>query len=103
MKSYLSLIFAVISLPTIANTITTPTKPIVAIDASEMNKRVCYYQDLAYSDGAILQVGEHYMVCSAANSFETNGVLKWNPLDEQATQETETKANTKAVKRHSTN
>ena len=35
--------------------------------------------------GAILQVGEHYMTCDRANDFETNGALKWIPL-EQANQ-----------------
>jgi len=39
--------------------------------------RVCYYQDKAYSLGAILQVGEYYMICHPANKFETNGALKW--------------------------
>lgn len=64
-----------------ANTITTPAKTVIGINASEIAKRVCYYQDQAYSDGAILQVGEHYMVCKAANDFETNGALKWVQLD----------------------
>tara|TARA_Y100001956_G_scaffold78566_1_gene90514 strand:+ start:2049 stop:2339 length:291 start_codon:yes stop_codon:yes gene_type:complete len=58
-----------------------PNKAIVGIgvDASQVTKRVCYYQDQAYSLGAILQVGEHYMICQAANDFETNGSLSWAP------------------------
>ncbi|MBU2897832.1 DUF1496 domain-containing protein [Vibrio hepatarius] len=66
---------------TLAYIVTTPGKPVVAIDASNASKRVCYYQDQAYSLGAILQVGEHYMTCDRANDFETNGALKWIPLD----------------------
>ncbi|AXN30967.1 MULTISPECIES: DUF1496 domain-containing protein [Vibrio] len=66
-----------------ANVITTPGKAVIAIDGSEAAKRVCYYQDQGYSLGAILQVGEHYMICTEANDFETNGALKWAPLNSQ--------------------
>tara|TARA_Y100001956_G_C3952303_1_gene113192 strand:- start:34 stop:345 length:312 start_codon:yes stop_codon:yes gene_type:complete len=103
MKSTLPLLLATVSLPALANTISTPATPVIGINASEVAKRVCYYQDQAYSDGAIIQVGEHYMVCSSANSFETNGALKWNPLDQQAARQAEEKTETKAVKRYSTN
>ncbi|WP_159738897.1 DUF1496 domain-containing protein [Vibrio atypicus] len=60
-----------------------PNKAVVGIgvDVSQVSKRVCYYQDQAYSLGAILQVGEHYLKCQAANDFETNGQLMWFELD----------------------
>lgn len=103
MKSILPLLLTAVTLPAMANTINIPANPVVGINASEVAKRVCYYQDQAYSDGAIIQVGEHYMVCSSANSFETNGALKWNQLDEQAARQAEEKTKTKAVKRYSTN
>lgn len=67
-----------------AKVITTPgEKPLVALDGSDIAKRVCYYQDQAYSLGAIVQVGDHYMVCKETNSFETNGALKWATLEEK--------------------
>lgn len=64
----------------------TPRKVVVGInanDVSNMGKRVCFYQDMAYSLGAILQIGEHELICKEANHFETNGQLKWFPLTPQ--------------------
>ncbi|GLT19296.1 hypothetical protein GCM10007938_30780 [Vibrio zhanjiangensis] len=83
--SLLALLF-VVSGSVSSNIITTPGKPVViGIDGSHAGKRVCYYQDQAYSLGAVLQVGDHYITCDRANDFETNGALKWIPL-EQANQ-----------------
>ncbi|MCL9782704.1 YnjH family protein [Vibrio sp. S4M6] len=53
----------------------------VVVNAQNMKSRVCYYQDQAYSLGAILQVGKFYMVCNPANKFETNGALKWEAYE----------------------
>ncbi|CAK4067412.1 DUF1496 domain-containing protein [Vibrio sp. 16] len=58
----------------------------IGVDANQVGKRVCYYQDQAYSLGAILQVGEHYLICQAANKFETNGSLLWEPYTPQQTE-----------------
>ncbi|MEI2563297.1 DUF1496 domain-containing protein [Vibrio metoecus] len=60
---------------------TTTTLPVVVGD--DIAKRVCYYQDQAYSEGAVIVVGEIYLVCQRANDFETNGPLKWLPLNGQ--------------------
>ncbi|KHT52787.1 DUF1496 domain-containing protein [Vibrio sinaloensis] len=57
----------------------------IGVDANQVGKRVCYYQDQAYSLGAILQVGEHYLICQAANKFESNGSLLWEPYTPQQT------------------
>jgi len=105
MKSYIILLLATLSLPLFANTIiTTPAKPIIGINASEVSKRVCYYQDQAYSDGAIIQVDEYYVICSAANDFETNGALKWHSIDEhEAAESPNQKPAGKPVKRYSVN
>lgn len=64
-----------------AKIIATPSKPIVAVDGSSIGKRVCYYQDQAYSIGSILQIGDHYLICKEQNDFETNGALMWHQLD----------------------
>ncbi|MGC9423073.1 DUF1496 domain-containing protein [Vibrio sp.] len=45
-------------------------------------QRVCYYQDKAYSEGAILPIGQTVLICQRANKFETNGSLKWHPINE---------------------
>lgn len=105
MKPYLLLVCAAMSLPTLANTvITTPGRAIVGVNAGEVAKRVCYYQDQAYSDGAILQIDQYYIICTAANDFETNGALKWRQLNESsAAAAVETNPNSKPVKRYSTN
>ncbi len=57
--------------------------PIVTLNADKVGERICYYNDRAYSFGAIIQVGDYYMECKAANDFETNGPLKWQQIDSQ--------------------
>ncbi len=54
--------------------------PVVTLDADTLGERVCYYDNHAYSFGAIIQVGDYYMECKAANDFETNGPLKWHRM-----------------------
>lgn len=104
MTRLLLLTLSLLSVPCLANIITTPAKPVIGINASELTKRVCYYQDQAYSDGAILQAGEHYMVCKEANDFETNGALKWVQLGSEAVPAQEAIEQTpKAGKRYSVN
>jgi hypothetical protein len=83
MKLLLILITILAATPLNAKVSSTSNRAIIAVDGSNVAKRVCYYQDKAYSLGAILQVGDHYMVCKEANDFETNGALKWVPLEAQ--------------------
>lgn len=63
---------------------TTTQLPLVVND--DIAKRVCYYQDQAYSEGAVIQIGEIYLACQRANDFETNGALKWLPLNGHASE-----------------
>nr|WP_236688463.1 DUF1496 domain-containing protein [Vibrio renipiscarius] len=58
----------------------TPSKAAVIVDGSALNQRVCYYQDHAYSLGAVIEVGNTIIRCGEANEFETNGHLKWVTL-----------------------
>ncbi|WP_165310952.1 DUF1496 domain-containing protein [Vibrio ziniensis] len=83
MPKYFTLILALLSPLSMAETVTTPAASVPVIIDGNMGKRVCYYQDQAYSEGALLQVGELYMVCQAANKFETNGQLKWVQLNNE--------------------
>ncbi|MEF1290786.1 DUF1496 domain-containing protein [Vibrio sp. M260118] len=104
MKLYIASLIALLSLPVMANTTSLPAKPVIGINASEVGKRVCYYQDQAYSNGAIIQIDEYYMICSAANTYEKNGVLKWNRLDDfQAEKATQQPQSEKPKKRYSVN
>lgn len=102
MIRYLLGSIALISTAVFANTITTPGKAVIGINAAEVGKRVCYYQDKVYSDGAILQVGPHYMICTNANDFETNGSLKWIQLQSgDAASQSESAEQSESVKRYS--
>ena len=38
---------------------------------------VCYYDDKAYTTGAVINVEGVLLMCTAENDFETNGSLKW--------------------------
>ena len=82
MKKFISAALLILSPVVIAKTISTPAAVPVVVDGN-VGKRVCYYQDQAYSEGALLQVGELYMICQAANKFETNGQLKWVQLENE--------------------
>ncbi|WP_000920718.1 YnjH family protein [Vibrio mimicus] len=68
---------------------TATTLPVVIGD--DIAKRVCYYQDQAYSEGAVILVGEVYLSCQRVNDFETNGPLKWLPLNGQTSEATKPK------------
>ncbi|EGA70264.1 hypothetical protein VISI1226_13571 [Vibrio sinaloensis DSM 21326] len=73
----------------------------VGVNANTVAQRVCYYQDQAYSEGAMLQVGDHIIQCASANDFETNGALKWQPIDKNHSPQIEQTDG--AVKRYKVN
>lgn len=82
-----------------ANTsVSTSHKAIIGINAAEIGQRVCFYQDMAYSSGAIIQVGEHFLICQNENNFETNGALKWASLPSE-TETSSEPSSSKTVKR----
>ncbi|WKY60265.1 DUF1496 domain-containing protein [Vibrio sp. SNU_ST1] len=56
--------------------ISTPTKAVV-VTQNGSQQRVCYYNDKAYSVGAVVEVSGVVIKCAAENSFETNGSLGW--------------------------
>ncbi|ENM5720203.1 YnjH family protein [Vibrio mimicus] len=68
-----------------------PTTTLPVVIGDDIAKRVCYYQDQAYSEGAVILVGEVYLSCQRANDFETNGPLKWLPLNGQTSETTKPK------------
>ncbi|PTO98249.1 DUF1496 domain-containing protein [Vibrio sp. 10N.286.48.B8] len=57
--------------------ISTPAKAAVVVTQSGSQQRVCYYNDRAYSVGAIVEVSGVVIKCAAENDFETNGALGW--------------------------
>ncbi|EKO3957200.1 YnjH family protein [Vibrio fluvialis] len=66
-----------------ANTVSTSTQQNTLLMDGSIGKRVCYYEDKAYSEGSVVQIGQVYMVCQRANDFETNGPLKWVVLQQE--------------------
>ncbi|MDE1263103.1 DUF1496 domain-containing protein [Vibrio aestuarianus] len=70
-----------------AKVISTPSNPLVVTGTGKSQQQVCYYNDKAYSIGAVLQVGEVYMLCKEANDFEKNGALRWAILEKTKQEE----------------
>ena len=58
-------------------TISMPAKAAVVVTQSGSQQRVCYYNDKAYSLGAVVDVSGVLIRCAAENDFETNGALGW--------------------------
>lgn len=83
-KTRLILLSSLIAFPWISNAkvVSTPNTAVVVGVGSDIGKRVCYYQDKSYSVGALLKVGDYYMICKAENAYETNGALKWFTLEQ---------------------
>ncbi|EEX42047.1 YnjH family protein [Vibrio furnissii] len=65
------------------NTASTSNQHNTLLMDGNLGKRVCYYDDKAYSEGSVLQIGAVYMICQRANDFETNGPLKWVLLQQE--------------------
>ncbi|MBY6196158.1 YnjH family protein [Vibrio hangzhouensis] len=71
------------SSPSVAKTITTPGADVgaaVLLSDSKLGKRVCYYNDKAYSLGSVINVEGIVLQCVAEQDFEMNGQLKWKQL-----------------------
>ncbi|MCY9854217.1 YnjH family protein [Vibrio mediterranei] len=71
------------AMPSSAKTITTPGADVgaaVLLSDSKLGKRVCYYNDKAYSLGAVINVEGVVLQCVAEQDFEMNGQLKWKQL-----------------------
>lgn len=78
LKCFVILTSAFCSISVSANKIiSTPAKAAVVVTQSTSQKRVCYYNDKAYSVGAIVEVTGVVIKCAAENDFETNGALGW--------------------------
>ncbi len=60
-----------------AKTYGTPDSKALVVADGKLGQRTCYYDDKAYSVGAVIKVDELIFVCANENDFETNGSLKW--------------------------
>ncbi|PSW42549.1 DUF1496 domain-containing protein [Photobacterium leiognathi subsp. mandapamensis] len=75
-----------ISLPTQAKTYSIANTPEIVpsiefnLDGQATNQRLCFYEDKAYSLGAIIAIDGVKLECVDENSIETNGRLMWKKL-----------------------
>ncbi|PHZ60725.1 hypothetical protein CRG86_003640 [Photobacterium leiognathi] len=75
-----------LSLPTHAKTYSIANTPEIEpsiefnLDGQVTNQRLCFYEDKAYSLGAIIAIDGVKLECVAENSIETNGRLMWKKL-----------------------
>lgn len=65
------------------NNISTPVKSAVVVSHKNANSRVCYYDDKAYSLGAVLEISGVVIQCAEQNDFETNGALSWKEVEKK--------------------
>jgi hypothetical protein len=61
---------------------TAESKALVVADG-KLGQRLCYYDDKAYTVGAVIKVDDVLIECTAENDFETNGSLKWVVLNKK--------------------
>ncbi|WP_318519040.1 DUF1496 domain-containing protein [Photobacterium leiognathi] len=80
------LVMMFISLPTQAKTYSIANTPEIEpsiefnLDGQATNQRLCFYEDKAYSLGAIIAIDGVKLECVIENSIETNGRLMWKNL-----------------------
>ncbi|WP_112479241.1 YnjH family protein [Vibrio variabilis] len=79
----LAIVGAMVASAVSAKVITTPGSDVgaaVLLSDSKLGKRVCYYNDKAYSLGSVINVEGVVLQCVAEQDFEMNGQLKWKAL-----------------------
>ncbi|CAE6919053.1 hypothetical protein ACOMICROBIO_GDFFDHBD_01869 [Vibrio sp. B1REV9] len=72
-----SMVSVLFSSAAMAKSYSTPDAKALIVADSKLGQRVCYYDDKAYTTGAILNVEGVLLLCTNENEFETNGALKW--------------------------
>ena len=60
-----------------AKSYSTPENKALIVADGKVGQRICYYDDKAYTTGAVINVEGVLLMCPAENDFETNGSLKW--------------------------
>lgn len=60
-----------------AKSYSTPESKALVVADGKVGQRICYYDDKAYTTGAVINVEGVLLMCTAENDFETNGSLKW--------------------------
>ncbi len=73
---------ALLSASLFAKSYNTPDSKALIVADGKLGQRICYYDDKAYTAGAVIKVDDVVIVCANENDFETNGSLKWVVLKE---------------------
>ncbi|EKO3845782.1 YnjH family protein [Vibrio harveyi] len=73
----LASVAAVLSSFAMAKSYNTPDSKALVVADGKLGQRVCYYDDKAYTTGAVLNIDGVLLMCTDENDFETNGSLKW--------------------------
>lgn len=76
MKSLLLISIAIFTFPNFAE----EQKRVIRID-TDLGGQVCWYDNQKYSQGAIIKIDEHSLVCELKSINQPNGSLVWLKLD----------------------
>ncbi|HCE1878052.1 YnjH family protein [Vibrio parahaemolyticus] len=79
----LSAMVALLSGSVFAKSYSTPESKALLVADGKIGQRICYYEDKAYTAGAVIKVDDVLLVCSDENDYETNGSLKWVVLKQK--------------------
>jgi hypothetical protein len=50
---------------------------VIKISPDIQSNRLCVFEDISYSKGAIISINDVTLVCDDVNDYETNGQLGW--------------------------
>ncbi|MGF1754115.1 YnjH family protein [Vibrio makurazakiensis] len=64
--------------------ISTPGRSAIVVTDAKGGGKICYYEDKAYSLGAVLNISGVLIECVSENDFELNGAVKWQQLDQKS-------------------
>ncbi len=70
-------VMALVSGSIFAKSYSTADSKALVVGDGKLGQRICYYDDKAYTAGAVIKVDDIVIVCANENKFEMNGSLKW--------------------------
>lgn len=56
-------------------------KQVIRID-TDLNGQVCWYQNEKFSQGAIIKIDQHHLICELKSINQPNGPLAWFKTDD---------------------
>lgn len=77
MKNLLLISIAIFTSPNLAD----EQKQVIRID-TDLNGQVCWYQNKKFSQGAIIKIDQHHLICELKSINQPNGPLAWFKTDD---------------------